>query len=191
MRVDVRNNIAQVLARMEGYQRDTLDKAVVNALNRCAEMAKTEAARQIKDKGYNFKASKIKEVIAIKRASTGHLTATLRVKRKPTPLIDFDARQTKKGVSVKVQKKRAVIEHAFIATMPTGHRGVFVRKDGGKRIYRHKGGKVVSSQLPIRELYGPSVGGAYANEQIQAAMARSIAENFEARLRHELTRLAR
>ena len=59
--------------------------------------------------------------------------------------------------------------------MPSGHTGVYLRKDGGKHVYKRKGGKVVSSQLPIRELYGPSVGGMYGNDRVQAAMQRAIA----------------
>jgi len=191
MQVDVRDNIKQVLARMEGFSRDVVEKATVSALNRVADQAVTQAAREIRDKGYNFKAARIKAAIRVIRASTGKLTASVRVKRKPTPLIDFDARETRKGVTVKVQGKRAVIPHAFIATMPSGHRGVFVRKDGGTHLYKRKGGRIISTQLPIRELYGPSIGAAYANDAIQEAMARSIASNFEARLRHEIKRLSR
>lgn len=191
MSIVVRDNIAQVLASMERYKRDVVEKATVLALNRVVEMAKTDAAREVRAAGYNLKAARIKAEISVKKASTGLLTATLRVKRRPIPLIDYDARQTNKGVSVKVQKKRTVVPHSFIATMPSGHKGVFVRKDGARPKYKVKGGKVVSTTVPIRELYGPSVGGAYANEQVQAAMERSIRANFNARLRHEVSRLSR
>jgi len=54
-------------------------------------------------------------------------------------------KQTKHGVSYRLSRTagRKRIEHGFIATMPSGHRGVFAR--GGP------------SRLPIREARGPSI----------------------------------
>lgn len=45
------------------------------------------------------------------------------------PVIGFTGvRQTKTGIRVEINKgKTSVIPHAFLATMPTGHRGVFLR----------------------------------------------------------------
>jgi hypothetical protein len=36
---------------------------------------------------------------------------------RPVPLIDYDARQTKRGVSVRVKNGRTIFRHAFTATM--------------------------------------------------------------------------
>lgn len=61
------------------------------------------------------------------------------VRADPVRLSDYPHRQLKKGVSAAVNKgKRSRIQGAFVATMGTGHKGVFVRK--GK------------SRLQIREL---------------------------------------
>lgn len=58
---------------------------------------------------------------------------------KPMPLSAYPHRQVKRGVSVAVNRaKRKIIKSAFVATMKSGHRGIFVR-EGNKR-------------LPIREL---------------------------------------
>lgn len=191
MQIDVRDNIDQVLASMHSYRQDVVEKAVVAALNRCVQMARTDASRELRAEGYAIKARAIKAAASVRKAATGHLVAVLSISRKPIALIEFAARQTNTGVSVKVHKARKVIRHAFIAKMPSGHLGVYMRKDGSRHVYRRQAGKVVSSQLPIRELYGPSVGGMYGNARVQAAMARSIAANFERRLRHEMERLSR
>lgn len=54
----------------------------------------------------------------------------MRVGNAPTPVIELGARQTKKGVTFGINKgaKRSLIRGAFIATMRSGHRGVFVRR---------------------------------------------------------------
>ena len=191
MQIDVKSNIDAVLARMARYREDVVQRAVVSALNRCVEMARTDASKELRSEGYNIKSAAIKAAASVRKASSGHLVATLSLSRKPIALIAFGAKQKGDGVSVKIHKKANVIRHAFIATMPSGHTGVYLRKNGGKHVYKRKGGKLVSSQLPIRELYGPSVGGMYGNDRVQAAMARAIAENFERRLAHEMKRLSR
>lgn len=63
------------------------------------------------------------------------------VRGEPVPLAAYPHRQTRKGVSVSVNRgKRTLVAGAFVATMRNGHRGVFVRR-GARR-------------LPIRELLG-------------------------------------
>ena len=191
MQVDVKDNIAAVLARIQRYKQEVVERAVVSALNRCVEMARTDASRELRSEGYNIKAGAIKAAASVRKAASGHLVATLSLSRKPIALIAFGAKQRKDGVSVKVHKAAKTIKGAFIATMPSGHTGVYVRKAGGKYIYKKRNGRTVSEQLPIRELYGPSVGGMYGNARVQAAVQRSVAENFERRLTHELKRLSR
>jgi hypothetical protein len=52
----------------------------------------------------------------------------------PVPAIAFPTRQTKAGVSVEVNRgRRTLIKGGFLATMKSGHKGVFIR-DGKKRL---------------------------------------------------------
>lgn len=66
------------------------------------------------------------------------------------PLIAFSAKGPEpsfgrgRGVTAKLGGARKQYARAFIATMPTGHRGVFMRAKPPLR-------------LPIRELFGPSI----------------------------------
>lgn len=51
------------------------------------------------------------------------------------PLAAFPHRQTKKGVAVAVNiGQRKTIRSAFIATMKSGHEGIFLRKKGTRKI---------------------------------------------------------
>jgi hypothetical protein len=53
---------------------------------------------------------------------------------KEIPLAKYPARQTKRGVSVLVNKgKRKLVRGAFLATMKSGHTGVF-RREGKQRL---------------------------------------------------------
>lgn len=191
MQIDLRNNIDAVVARLESYKREVLDKAIVSAVNRCAEMARTDAARELRAAGYNIKSATIKAAVNVSRASAGNMVATLTINRKPIPLIQYDARQTKSGVSVKVTSARKVVKGAFIAKMQSGHSGVYTRAPGAVHKRVMVAGHKRWSALPIKQLYGPSIGGAYASDKVQAAMAKSIAANFSRRLAHELKRLSR
>jgi hypothetical protein len=69
---------------------------------------------------------------------------TMRVEAKPIPVVQFPNRQVRRGVSVAINSSgRKLIKHAFVATMKSGHTGVFMRR--GK------------SRLPIDELFSTRV----------------------------------
>lgn len=195
--MSVRNNLAQFVAGLERQQRDLLDKAIPRALNRTADMAATATGRDIRQQGYGFKAAQIKDAIRVSKANRSKLTATLYVGRKPKSLIAFNAVQTKEGVRVKVRGAAKVIKHAFIGQLRNGRLGVYVEdKTAGKIILRHAksykgGGHGGWQDYPVRKLYGPSVGGVYGTERVQAVARGYIARTFVERLQHEINYLSR
>lgn len=165
--------------------RDMQQQAAARALNKMADQAKTAAAREVRSAGYNLKASVIKAQMRVKRATPGQLTASVVASGRPIPLIQYGARQTGRGVSVSVQKGRKVIAGAFIATMRSGHVGVYVRESGGKHVKVKKGGKASWHELPIRQLFGPSVPDALANKAVQDALQTLVAEKLPRLIEHE------
>jgi hypothetical protein len=181
IKVDVRHTLNQAFLDMKALAEDLQDKATVRALNKTADQAKVQASRQIRDTGYNLKAGDIKAAMRVMRASPDNLVASVVTSGRPIPLIKYGARQVKAGVSVNVLKGRKVIQHAFIATMPNGHTGVYVREAGGKHV------KVRSSwhQLPIRELFGPSIPEAIVNSAVQEALRAFIVDKFPSILQQE------
>lgn len=180
--ISVQHNFKQVAVKLFELRTDVLEKAKVRALNKVAAQAKVAASKEIRAAGYNMKASAIKQKITIRRAVSGNAVVVLKCSGRPIPLVEFAARETKAGVSVNVKNGRKVIQGAFIATMPTGHKGVFVRV--GKQ--HKKNGKGVWSGLPIKELFGPSIPAAFGNEIVQAALVRLVREKFPAILEHEI-----
>ena len=95
----------------------------------------------------NLRKKTIRGLVSIQRATkaTG-LIGKLSVKNKPVPLIEYRAKQNRKGVSVKVfhDRPRQLIKHAFIYPDSSSWLTVFKREFGAAR-------------LRIKPLYGTSV----------------------------------
>lgn len=187
--VNVRGSMERMVADMQRVKVDVTEKATVRALNRVADQVKTAAAREMRDAGYNLKVSDIKKGITTSKAYAGSLRAKVRASGRPIALFKYGARQTSKGVSVEVLNGRKVITGAFIATMPNGHRGVYVRV-GRTHKKVVKAGKGGWSGLPIKELFGPSVPDGLANSAVQEALQRLISEKFPEVLRQQIKYLS-
>jgi hypothetical protein len=190
IKVDVRGSMDRIIADMERMKREAVGPATVATLNKVADQVKTAASRSMRDAGYNLKVSDIKKGLTTYRATAGNLTAKVVASGKPIPLIKYAARQTGKGVSVNVLHGRKLINGAFIATMPSGHIGVYVRQ-GKQHKKVMKNGRTVWSALPIKELFGPSVPDGLANKAVQEAMQQLIEEKFPQIFEQQMKRFMR
>lgn len=136
--------------------------ALLRALKKGGKEAKTLSNRVIaKDMG--IKVGDVRARIRLEVPTAQTLSAKLRASLKRIPLIKFGARGPEpsrgrgRGVTYRGKGGRKRHPHAFIATMPGGHRGVFERKGEGR--------------LPVRQLYGPSIGRVF-DEHRKEIMAR-------------------
>lgn len=179
--ISVQDNFKQVAIKLFELRNDVLEKAKIRALNKVAAQAKVAASKEIRATGYNMKAAAIKQKITIKRASSGNAVVVIKCSGRPIPLIQFGARETRAGVSVSVKHGRKIIRHAFVATMPSGHQGVYVRVGN-----QHKKISGKWHGLAIKELFGPSIPAAFGNEIVQAALVRLVREKFPTILEHEI-----
>lgn len=141
----------RVSAMLSAFPRETT-QAMNRALKRARESTHTHAARLLsKDMGLN-----VSDVKGRLRVMERELEFEVRASLKRIPLIDFPARQNR-------------APHAFTATMPSGHRGIFRRVPQQSP---RRGPKPNRSGLPIRELFGPSLGrvlGKYRHEIVSRA----------------------
>jgi hypothetical protein len=123
--------------------------AIVRALNKSIASAKVVMAREVAS-DLGLKIGDVKERISLREARLDNFSATLYAHGSPIPLIDFGAtgpepsRGKGRGVTAKLSAKRTRYPHSFIAKMRSGHRGVFTRAEGAKR-------------LKILEQHGPSI----------------------------------
>jgi hypothetical protein len=171
-------NAVRALARL---RRDAPQR-VARALNRAIVSTRTVMAPAIaKDMG--LKSTVVRESMRVKEAHSDRFTASLEVSGARIPLIDFGARgpEPSRGrgkVTAKVQGGRKAYPGAFIATMSSGHRGVFLRSG--------------ASRLPIAELHGPSLPHVF-DKYIPMGLARgeeSLVKNLQSEFRFLLTQQA-
>ena len=119
--------------------------AARRSLRRAGTTGRAQVAREIRE-DMGLKVSTIKEAVTMR---AGASSVAIEARGSRIPLIGFGAKGPEpsrgrgRGVSYRKGKGRSRIGGAFIATMRSGHRGVFKR--AGK------------SRLPIVELKGPSI----------------------------------
>ena len=141
------------------------------------EMGRKFRTRVVKDvrKVYNVKAKTLKKHIKehISKASSSSIEWRFSITGRPVNLIHFGARQTSKGVSVKVKKGsgRRVIKSAFIAHDNGSHKRVFMRK--GKE------------RMPIEAKSTLSYPQMFNKEIIDKAM-KEVEENYDKEFKHNL-----
>lgn len=176
---------------------------VSGAMNDTLKGMKTDVKAEIR-KDSTVKAAAITKSISTVKASKMRISAAFRSKGKFVSLINYSNRSTKKGVSVQVSKKgpRKVWESAFIATMKSGHKGIFSRdkppyrtkrsnKLPWKRISREsRWGKKI--RLQIHELFGPRIPGLLGKDPIMKPVLSKAGErmkkNLDKRLKFEMSK---
>lgn len=157
--------------------KDRAPKAIARALNRASVSTRTIMVRRVAQ-DIGLKVGDVKKVFTEQSATPENLTARVIVRSKRIPLMAWNARQTRRGVTARLPGGAGRYPHAFLATMPTGHRGVFQRKR--------------PSRLPIRELRGPSITHVFHKHReagLEAGEA-SLLKNLSHELRFALTESA-
>ena len=150
-------------------------RAIVRALNRTIASVRTLVIREIAD-DTGLANKDIRPSIGVTNATFSRPAARLVVTGRRIPLIAFDARQTLRGVTYIGRRGRGEIRGAFIATMASGHRGVFKRRG--------------VARLPIDELKGPSLP-FVMTKRWSRAMTMRANELLQANAQHEVTFLLR
>lgn len=182
MEFNVKGDVTKILTMLDETQRSIIPKAAARAINKTMITLAAQVARDIKkDIGGQLAINEIKAGLSIVKANPKQLYAVLYAKGRRIPIIKLDAsaRQNQTGVSYKTSQGRQQIPHAFIATMKSGHKGVFKRKG--------------RSRLSIQELHGPSLPKVFTNNAIQQAILRIAKERwakvFTQEINFELSRL--
>ena len=170
MQIDIKTNFPEVQQLMAKLRQDIARQATARALNRTVEGARTDMSREIR-REFAVTAGYVRQRLSIRRAGASgalRLTAELRGgdgKRRSANVIAFGARQTGKGVSVKIKRQggRKVITNAFIANQG---RTVFIRT-GAKR-------------LPITAVQTIDVPQMFNTDRIKRAVGAAIERKFPA-----------
>lgn len=169
-----------VLEELAEYPKRTL-KALVRAMNRSLGTGRTFMARAI-SADVGIKQSAVRKALRTRDASFARVEASLGATLARIPLSEFNAKGPEpsrgqgRGVSWRIGGTTKRAQDLFIATMESGHRGVFVRV-GGLR----KSEGAWSKNLPIKERFGPSLGHVFGKKRSAALkeMHASFLKNFD------------
>ena len=128
---------------------------------------RSEASKRIRQRK-RIKVSYIGKALTLRRARGSDIAGmewSLDVSGQPVPLVAYPHRQTKKGVTVEVNRgKRTLVAGSFLSTMQSGHKGVFRRRG--------------AARLPIDELRGSRPVDALLHKGESEAVAARGAKSF-------------
>jgi len=128
------------------------DRAVLRAGSEALRALRAEAVRKVRE-SRTIKASTVRDAMVpnYPTAGTPDPVWRLRVSGRPMPVAAYPHRQVRAGVSVQIKAgSRAVIRHAFVATMKSGHEGVFKRTG---RFRYEEGKRGPRRRETIREIF--------------------------------------
>jgi hypothetical protein len=170
-----------VVTNLQGLA-DRTRPAIVGALNAAISSTRTVMASEIAT-DIGLDESDVQDQLTVRQASATQLSAAVSAKLKRIPLITFGAsgpepsRGQGAGVSYRLRGGRAQVPSGFIATMRSGHKGVFARVGTSTR----ESVGAWSKNLPIHELHGPSIGKVFDKHRAAgvAAAEQSFREHFD------------
>ena len=164
MEVKVNSNFKKALRDIGNVPKKYVQKAMVTALNKVGAEVFTQAKRELKD-ATGLKIGVVAKGLAKDKARRGDETYTIRIKSRYKNVIEFGARQTKKGVSAKVWGKRRVYKHAFIAS----------GKNSGKQLVF---GKTRGNPKKLKALHGPSLPREFQRQDMESLFNKKIKTRF-------------
>ena len=135
MEVKVNNNFKKSLRDIGNVPRKYVQKALVTSLNKVGAEVVTQAKKELAG-ATGLKQNVVAKKIKKDKARRGDETYSIHIKSRDLNVIEFGARQTKKGVPTKVWGKRKIYSGAFIGSgRNSGKQLVFKkRKDNPKKI---------------------------------------------------------
>lgn len=171
------SRVEKILAGIPGGAK----KAVGNALTRSANAGKTVAKKAVTQE-YTISSSEFlantRNINNITRSSDGGVSISFGYRGNVIPLIKFDTRVDRSGrVRTHVMRStaRVSLERAFRAKMGN-HIGIYER--------------LTDARHPVEEKFGPATPQMmYSNEDVLDSIEDKMAETYQQRIEHEITRL--
>ena len=168
--IDVSWNTEELKALHPGRVMPAIAAAVRKAGATALRDMKSEATKRVRARK-RIKVGEIRKSFQLRSPRAKEIDGadwTLLVKGgRRIPLTKFPHRQTKRGVSVEINRgQRTLIKGAFVATMKSGHKGVFRRQ--------------TTKRLPIAELLGSRPVDALLHEGEAEAVRERGRASFEA-----------
>lgn len=152
------------------------NKVLVRSLNRTLTSVNSTAAKSI-SKDLRVTQKVVKKGLKVYKANYRFKRASVNASGYRIPIIDLGAKKLKKGTITYKGRFGGRVKAptgSFLATMSSGHRGVFKRS--GK------------TRLPIDELHGASIPYVLVRRHIALAMDKTAETAWQKNLSHEMKR---
>lgn len=175
---------------------DKLKPEVCEAMNRSAAGAKTDAVKLIvrkygisKDRAETYtRARKKVQAWTIVKAWPAHAEPYAFAIARSAPVGRFRFEPSHEdpkmrpptGVSFRNQGSRIALRHGFVAKMKSGHTGIWLRAHGPKQ---------PGKQLPILEVFGPSLAQMADDDDIAQQVQEGMEKRFSKRFDQQVDRL--
>ncbi len=157
--------------------------ALRSAINKVLRMCRTEANRALREH-YRLSKADIDKVMTMKLSSGKNFTGELIVGGQQFKLYAFPSRQLRAGVKVTITKGMPkTLTHTFIATMQSGHTGIFERK--GDKVAMKSGRYRGQKRQQIKELTGPAIADLFAGKKIVDRLEAIVKEKLPETFAHE------
>ena len=134
MDIAVKNTIKQAMKNVKFVHQQYIPKALVTALNKVGAEVATQAKKELAG-ATGLKAGVVAKKIGKDKARRGDEKYTISIKSNYLNLIEFNGKQTKRGVSAKAWGNRKIYRGAFIGRgQNSGKQLVFKKGRGSKQI---------------------------------------------------------
>ena len=174
--IDKARNLLAGLSDSSGVS--LADRAIWASMRRAATSGEALGAKEVK-KDYYVASADFKKYAHTKWhifSESGSTELTIEFFGYHIPLIRFDTKFGKDGrveTHVKRSSPKAVLDHAFVSEVKSGHIGLFERE--------------TDDRLPIRQLLGPAIPQMIdANDGLKERIGEKLIETFNKRLEHEI-----
>jgi len=130
-----------------------IEQGTAQAINGVIKRSISKINKGVK-KEYNITAKYLSRIAVVSpKANQNALSAGIKLRYIPIPIIGFKPKQAKSSISVTIKKgKTIVVREAFIATMLSGHTGVYARGKYERREFVHGKEKTSKGKMRITEI---------------------------------------
>ena len=168
MEVKVNSNMDRAMRGLWNVKTKYIQKALTTSLNKIGAEVFTQAKRELRD-ATGLKAGVVAKGLKKDKARKGDETYSIFIKSRYKNVIEFGARQTKKGVSAKVWGKRRVYKGAFIGSG---------RNSGKQLVFARTSGATKSGKIRIKALHGASLPREFHRGDMEKIFNKKIKKRF-------------
>jgi hypothetical protein len=171
-----------------------IKKGTAQAINAVMQRSISKINKGVK-KGYNISAKYLSRMAAVSpKAKQNALYAGIRLRYVPVPIIGFKPKQAESAISVVIRKgKKVTVRTSFIATMNSGHTGIYARGKYKKSGFVYGKDKTSTGKTRITEIQtaSPFTMGTskFVVSEIQSFMGPEVLKRVEGILRSKVDKI--